>query len=180
MNYTPPVFQPLQYIPAGQRETILNSPVHYLSAVAHGRLDTGGNHWCFYLAIGGTRSVQLDMTPSYTVPSTSIRGGSKGILVISALNCLVSDATTKQVRLDVRSGLKVADFVNLLEGQKRHHYEFNDQGQGCRYWVDDQMTLFQRSGLVTNPAQVVEAKASILTQYPDQAQYPLVPSAYYD
>ncbi|KAL4920909.1 hypothetical protein BDW62DRAFT_175539 [Aspergillus aurantiobrunneus] len=70
------------------------------------------------------------MTPSYTVPSSVIQGGSKGILVISHLNEPFPACATKTVRLAVRNGLKVADFVDIFEREKRHLYELNDCGQG--------------------------------------------------
>lgn len=179
MNYVAPAFQPIQFIPTSQKDTILNSHVTHVTAVAHERLETGGNHWCFYLAIDGPNSVKLDMVPSYTVSSTNTRGGSKGILILSSLDNEISTFATKEVKLDVRNDLKVAHFVSLLEGNKRHQYEFNDQGQGCRFWTDDQVLLFQRSGYVTDPAQVAETRAAIRTQYPDQTQYPLGVGEYY-
>ncbi|KAL4929003.1 uncharacterized protein BDV17DRAFT_291008 [Aspergillus undulatus] len=156
MNFTLPPFKSIRYVRADQKQLILHSPVLYATAVAHSKLEGGGNHWCFYLVIDEETSVRLDMTPSHSVGSTSIVGGFKVIL-----------------------GLTVAHFIRLLEGNKRHQYEFTSQGKGCRYWTDDQLSLFQMAGLATNPAQMAEAKAAILTQYPDQVQYPLVVGGYY-
>ncbi|KAL4901509.1 hypothetical protein BDW74DRAFT_181799 [Aspergillus multicolor] len=120
------------------------------------------NHWTFYLNVVSAECnfIQLDMTPSYTVPSTIIQGGSKGILVISQLPYKFSPDSTKI-------------------SEKRHLYEFNGMGQGCWFWVDDQITLFAEKGLFTNQNRVEEAKASIRTQYPDEKQYPLVVGSYY-
>ncbi|RDW72411.1 uncharacterized protein DSM5745_07583 [Aspergillus mulundensis] len=179
MNFTAPIFQPIQFVPASKKPEILELPVLHISAVAHARLESGGNHWTFYMTVSSTESIQVDMTPSYTVPSTITSGGSKGNLVVSQLTYKFSPDSTKIVRLDVRDGLTVKHFVELLESEKRHLFEFNELGQGCRFWVDDQLTLFSEKGLLTNQNQVEEARASILTQYPDEKQYPLVVGSYY-
>ncbi|GES58985.1 uncharacterized protein DSM5745_07583 [Aspergillus terreus] len=119
------------------------------------------------------------MTPSYTVPSTSIAGGSKGNLVVSLLDYTVSPSAQKVVRLDVLTGRTVRDYVSLLVEHGRDKYEFNDQGQGCRYWVDQQIDLFYQHGFLVSRAQIEEARAAILTQWPDRMQYPLVQGGYY-
>ncbi|KAL4958843.1 uncharacterized protein BDV14DRAFT_185843 [Aspergillus stella-maris] len=179
MNYAPRPFKPIQYVPANQQETILNSPVLYTSAAAHAPLETGGNHWSIYLTTSPTSSVQLDMTPSYTYPSTKLAGGSKGNLVISALPYLLPSFATRDVRLDVSPGLTVGDFVDVLEKEGRHRYEFSELGEGCRFWVTEQLGLLLGKGLLLDFEQVDEAREAILVQWPGKEKYPLVVGGYY-
>ncbi|KAJ5609596.1 hypothetical protein N7528_010163 [Penicillium herquei] len=180
MKSSAPIFQPLHFIPASQQNEILDKKIQGMFAVAHERLVQGGNHWCFYFQVGTNNSVNLDMTPSYMVPSTSIPGGSKGNMVLSDLTYVISPATEKAIRLDVAPGKTVRDFVDLLLQHDRHKYEFNDQGQGCRYWCYHQLDLLYQTGLLINLLQVEEAKAAILLQWPDQQQYPLVQGGFYE
>lgn len=119
------------------------------------------------------------MTPSYTVPSDIQSDGSKGIVIVSDLPYAIPDVATKVVRLDVRPGTKVSDFIDLIMEKKRNLYEFNSEGQGCRFWVDDQLTLFHDTGLLIDGAQIDEARRAIGTQYPGELQYPLVIGSYY-
>ncbi|KAG2415481.1 hypothetical protein HFD88_006672 [Aspergillus terreus] len=104
MNLRPPSFKPLRFVPASKKDEILDKDVFWVDAVAHERLPQGGNHWCFYLRVSATHLIHLDMTPSYTVPSTSIAGGSKGNLVVSLLDYTISPSAQKVVRLDVLTG----------------------------------------------------------------------------
>ena len=94
-------FQALRFIPASQQNEIMNKPVRWANAVCHERLPQGGNHWCFYLRVGESTSVHLDITPSYIVPSTTIAGGSKANMVVSLVGYAVSPAAQKVVRLDI-------------------------------------------------------------------------------
>lgn len=143
MNIPQPSFQPLKFIPADKREEMLNFPVLWVDAVAHHPLPKGGNHWCFYFRIPEGRSVRVDITPSHSVPSVTKPGGSKANMVISYLLYPISRSASKVVQLDVRAGATVREFVNLIVNQKRHQYEFNSEGQGCRYWTDNQIDLFR-------------------------------------
>ncbi|KAK2750679.1 hypothetical protein FQN57_002752 [Myotisia sp. PD_48] len=181
MNYQPPPFVPLRFLPAANPEEILNLPISGINVVAHSPLPTNGNHWCLYLTINSKESVRVDMTPSYSVPSTVMPGGSKGNMIVSKLDDddEFSISATKKVWLDVKDGLKVRDIVELLTGQNRHQYEFNDLGQGCRYWVTDQLRLLKSAQLVTDASQVREASLAILVEHPSGTQYPLAVGAYY-
>ncbi|KAL4795248.1 hypothetical protein BDV19DRAFT_398926 [Aspergillus venezuelensis] len=181
MNYTPRPFKPIQYVPSSQEASILNSPVLYASAVAHAPLETGGNHWSIYLTTSATTAIQLDMTPTYTYPSTGAKvpGGSKGNLVINALPYLLPGFATRDVRLDVRPGLTVRNFIKVLEDEGRHLYEFNSLGQGCRFWVTEQLGLLLGKGLLLDFEQVDEAREAILVQWPGGGRYGLVVGVYY-
>ncbi|KAL4878887.1 hypothetical protein BJY04DRAFT_220718 [Aspergillus karnatakaensis] len=181
MNIPRPQFQALGFIPVGEREKTMSYSVESVLAVAHEELSGGGNHWCFYLQIpGGQHSVHIDITPSYTVPSTTLSGGSKAYMLVSHLEYQYLQSATKVVQLDVRAGLAVRDFVDLPVENGRHQYEFNSEGQGCRYWTDEQIDLFFFSrGFFVTRAQVTEAKNAILTQHPSGLQYPLVVGAYW-
>jgi hypothetical protein len=193
MNIRTPPFQPLQFIPASDKEYILNLPVQSLNAVAHEVLPGGGNHWCLHLLASSAGSdqavVKIDMTPSYSVPSTVMpAGGSKGIMIVSHLSTGTYPGITKVVHLDVSRGreLRVCDFVDLLVCEKRHCYEFNAEGQGCRYWVEQQIELFRERGLLApllgdgdEAERVNEAKDAISMEWPGERSYPLAVGAYY-
>jgi hypothetical protein len=195
MNTQTPSFQPLRFIPASEKEYILNLPVHSIKAVAHERLPRGGNHWCLHLrpTAGPDQAViKIDMTPSYSVPSTVMpAGGSKGIMIISHLSTGIYPGITKAVHLNVGRDaggreLRVYDFVDLLVGEKRHCYEFNAEGQGCRFWVEHQIGLFRERGLLSalpgntyEMEQVNEAKEAISMEWPGERSYPLAVGAYY-
>ncbi|KAH8429177.1 uncharacterized protein LDX57_006846 [Aspergillus melleus] len=111
----------------------MDQVVRWVDAVGHDRLPKGGNHWCLYLRVGESRSVRVDITPSYVVPSISIPGGSKANMIVSLLDYGVSRSAQKVVKLDVPRGKTVREFVDLLIQHGRHKYEFNAQSQGYRY-----------------------------------------------
>ncbi|KAB8207189.1 hypothetical protein BDV34DRAFT_223753 [Aspergillus parasiticus] len=119
------------------------------------------------------------MTPSYIVPATVDPGGSKGILIVSHVDDTRLGMATKIVRLDVRGGLKVRDFTNTIVREKRHLYEFDEPGQGCRFWVHHQIGLFWDKGLVVDGGQVEEARRALLVMYPEMVEYRLVVGGYY-
>ncbi|PWY75727.1 hypothetical protein BO83DRAFT_463407 [Aspergillus eucalypticola CBS 122712] len=181
MNYQRPPFEPLQYVPARDRETMLDLPIRGVDVVAHDPLENGGNHWCFYLNVTDTTSVQIDMTPSYNIPGVTNPKGSKGFLIISYLEHAVPISTTAQkvVRIEARPGCEARDFINLILSQKRHQYEFNFAGEGCRFWTTQQIDLFERSGFLINPSQVGAARDATLTKWPTEVGYPLVVGTYY-
>ncbi|KAE8343834.1 hypothetical protein BDV24DRAFT_161137 [Aspergillus arachidicola] len=151
MNTQQPPFTPVQYIPAKEKESVLNLPITSLTAIAHEPLPQGGNHWSIYLSISERDYVRLDMTPSYIVPATVNPGGSKGILIVSHVDDARLGMATKVVRLDVRGGLK-----------------------GCRFWVYHQIGLFWDEGLVVDGGQVEEVRRAILVMYPEMVEYRLV------
>ncbi|KAE8372480.1 hypothetical protein BDV26DRAFT_301846 [Aspergillus bertholletiae] len=179
MNIQQPTFTPIQYPPAREKESILNLPIASLVAVAHESLPQGGNHWSIYLIATETDYIRLDMTSSYIVPATVSPRGSKGILIVSHVDSSRLCTATKVARLDVRSGLYVSDFVDLLVRKKRHLYEFNEAGQGCRFGVHDQIDHFWDEGLVVDGRQVEQARSAILVMYPGLLAYGLVVGEYY-
>lgn len=120
------------------------------------------------------------MTPSYTVASKVQLNRSKGIVVVSHLPYTIPDVATKVVRLDVWPGTKVSDFIDLIVDRKRHQYEVNSEGQRCRFWTDDQISLLSDAAdYLANESQIDEARRAIRTQYPDGYQCPLVVGSYY-
>ncbi|KAK1149813.1 hypothetical protein N8T08_003364 [Aspergillus melleus] len=179
LNLQRPAFQPLLFVPAAQQNEMMGQVVRWVDAACHERLPQGGNHWSLYLIIGENFSVRIDITPSYVVPSASIPGGSKANMIVSLLEDAFSRPTEKVVKLDVPDDSTVRELVNLLIQHGRHKYEFNGQGQGCRYWTDHQIDLFYQHGLLVDCAQIEAAKEAILTQWPDQMRYPLVQGGYY-
>ncbi|KAJ5803801.1 uncharacterized protein N7518_000104 [Penicillium psychrosexuale] len=115
-----PSFQPVRFIPSAEKEDMLNSTVLFLYAVGHQPLSEGGNHWCLYLGVGDGRSVCIDATPSYNVPAIKMPGGLKAFMLISLLSYIYSELAEKAVKIQVRTGTKVKDFIDLLLQHNRH------------------------------------------------------------
>ncbi|PYI11239.1 hypothetical protein BO78DRAFT_466391 [Aspergillus sclerotiicarbonarius CBS 121057] len=163
---TNPPFNPLQFIPPSTKQTTLSQPISHLLITAHEPLPRGGNHCTIYIPTTPSTStpssnttpissIQLDMTPSYTTPATTkptnpAGAGSKGILILSALPYTLPPRATKSFRIDIRPGYKIADLVDLLVSEGRHKYEFNAEGEGCRFWVDGVVELFEEKGWVVD------------------------------
>jgi hypothetical protein len=179
MNYTPPAFQPICYVPGNKEAEIRSCQVQEISAVAHDLLDGGANHWCFYLQISGTHTVCLGMAPTHTVPSTILPNGSKGNMIISMLPDRSLISASKTVQLDVCAGLTVGRVVDHLIQSAHSKYEFNSEGRGCRMWMTDQIALFERQGNITNSTQAEEARNAILMEYPSMRPFPIDVGAYY-
>ncbi|PGG95364.1 hypothetical protein GX51_08268 [Blastomyces parvus] len=133
MNIQTPVFQPLRFIPATEKEAILATPILKLLMVTHNKLTGGGNHWCFYLQVSPDCSVHIDITPSYSIPSIVTPGGSKAIIIVSNLTYLCSSHATKTLYINVHPGSKVHDFVHPLVNAKRYQYKFNSKSCDCKY-----------------------------------------------
>lgn len=170
-------FKTTHFIPSKHQPQILSSPITRILAVAHEQqADT--NHWCFYLQTSPESSICLDCQPSYSVPSTTIQGGSKANLILSELLYLLPPDVQAHFALDVVPGLTVAGvYEKLVDG--RHKYEFDSKGVGCRFWVTEQMDLLLRLGVVTDEKHVSAAKEGILLLWPDQTPNPLDQGAYY-
>ncbi|KAJ5179809.1 hypothetical protein N7492_003019 [Penicillium capsulatum] len=128
MSLRSPPFQPVQFIPSALKETILSRTVSLLYAVAHETLSEGGNHWCLYLQVGPDESVCIDITPSYNIPGPKIPGESKAYMIMSLVPYLYLPSAQKAVGLQVRTGIQVQDFVDLLIQENRHRYEFDANG----------------------------------------------------
>lgn len=166
-------FQPLHFLPADQKGEILDLPVTLLNAVAHTSLLQGGNHWCFYLSVPDTNTINttttnnrsssssnnkehsicIDITPSHTIPSITKPNGSKANMIISYLPYPISpvmhpNSLCKVVPLKTRTKPHVRAFVDPLLAHNRHQYEFNELGQRCRFWVRHQIELFGGCGLL--------------------------------
>lgn len=171
-------FQPLNFIPKHRQAQILESPVQSLIAVPHSK-KANTNHWCLYLLTSDRSSVRIDCQPSYSVPSTILRGGSKAYVIISELSYTVSKDAQAQFLLGVAPGLKVRHFYDLLIENGRHKYEFDSNGVGCRFWTTDQINLLHQHRLITDMAQVTVAKNGILKLWPDQTLLELDRGAYY-
>ncbi|KAJ5353812.1 hypothetical protein N7541_006376 [Penicillium brevicompactum] len=172
-------FEPVHFVPAIRRPQILKLPVQRILAVAHEKIEGPTNHWCIYLSTSDDTSIRVDCQPSHSVPSTVIRGGSKANLVISELSSATSpDAQTRFV-IDVVPGVSVEKIMDVIADSGKHKYEFDEQGVGCRYWTTDLIDLIHEQGITTNASQILDAKAGILTLWPDETPLPLDQGAYY-
>ncbi|OBT88816.1 hypothetical protein VE02_03118 [Pseudogymnoascus sp. 03VT05] len=179
MNYTPPAFQSIYFVPAYEEFEIRSRHIQAIHVVAHETLPNGGNHWCFYLKLSEAASICIDMPPTYSVPSTALQNCSKGNIIISDLSCIYPSSATKTIRLSVWANLTVGRVVDLLIQSGRDKYEFDSEGRGCRMWTTDQVNLLEKHRIITNSAQTAEARNAILTQYPSETPYPLAEGTYY-
>ncbi|KAL2802189.1 hypothetical protein BJX63DRAFT_426256 [Aspergillus granulosus] len=171
-------FQPIHFIPRHRQAEMLELQVESIIVAPHSQ-KSRTNHWCFYLSTSKWSSVRIDCQPSYSVPSSVLRGGSKANIVISELPCLVSHDAQAQFKLDIPANLKVKSIHDLLVQNGRHKYEFDSNGVGCRFWTMDQLDLLHQNLLITNEAQLVAAKEAILKLWPDQTPLRLDQGSYY-
>lgn len=175
-------FEPVIFIPASSKPTAMKKSVTQIWTVGH-ILDPDeqlGNHWTFYLEISGEKeSVQPDMSPSHTKPSTTIKGGSKGILIISSLDRQTSPAARCILKMQVRQNLLVEHVVDTLIEDGAHRFEFNREGTGCRAWVSQQLDLLLSKGVVTVKEEVEKVKEALVIQAPKGYHYPLTYGGYY-
>jgi hypothetical protein len=138
--------QTVQYIPPSRKDTIRQKQVSMIRAVGHERIPWNTrftNHWCLYLETSPNTSVRLDMTPTYTYPSTVVTGGSKGTLIVSELNYVVSQHAKKIILIQPTQGLRVSHIVDALMLAGHDRYEFDSNGVGCRMWTSNALTLLQ-------------------------------------
>lgn len=179
-----PPFKPIVFVPSKSEENIRSFPVHRILAVAHPPIaeGPGGNHWCLYLSAGPMRTVRIDPNPS-GIPGPTILGGSKANVVISELHeDRPSDAQHVDT-LSVAPGLVVGQFIDAITNAGRHKYEFDETGRGCRMWTRDQVDLFLRLGLTTDPAEAQKVREDVSVEFaeskPTGVHLPLNRGAYY-
>ncbi|KAN0095903.1 hypothetical protein V8E51_016614 [Hyaloscypha variabilis] len=177
MNYTPPVFEPVVYIPADWRDYMRNLPAQAIHAVGHDPIPGGANHWCFYLQTDQQASVRVDMIPSYSQPSTVLAGGSKGNMVISYLQSPYSDSATWVETMALCENLTVGFLLDYIVASNSHRFEFDGSGQGCRTWISDQIELLSNAQYITSPVTTV--LDAIHLAYPSRNPVALTPGAYY-
>lgn len=190
----------IKFIPASKRDIILSTRIVSIEVVAHERLPNGGNHWAFYLHSTPTpttttnnndnnnnfHTTQLDVSPSYSIPSSNptLPGGSKAFLILSSYDHPHSTghSATKKVQLTVRQQppVTISEVVDLLTVRNRRHcYEFDNLGRGCRFWIRDQIPLLLEAGVIVDGVQAEEALAAILLEFPGKEEFPMAVGEYY-
>lgn len=118
------------------------------------------------------------MTPSYTVPGTVLTTGSKGNMVVSELNYVVSTHAIKVIEIRPLQGLRVHHVIDALTHAGRNKYEFDKDGVGCRKWVNDTLILLHSKNY-GNLEQIQEARAALHKLWPDGTPLELGSGAYY-
>ncbi|EEP78420.1 predicted protein [Uncinocarpus reesii 1704] len=171
-------FNPVHFVPASEKASMLALPVRSILAVGH-RQKADTNHWCLYLSTPQNTSVRIDCQPSYSVPSTVLPGGSKANVVISRLNCPVSMEAEKSFDLAVKPNLTAADVYNTIIEHNRHKYEFDSEGVGCRCWTSGQLDFLLQQQILTNASEVAAVKEGILKLWPAGTPLALDQGAYY-
>lgn len=172
-------FSPVKYVPSSNKDEIRALKVLSIFAVGHLPSAKEENHWCLYLQYANKMSVRLDITPSYSEPSTAIEGGSKAFMVISKLPYLYSNNHAKVDQMSVKDNVTVGQIVDFLIAHGRHKYEFNSGGSGCRTWTHNQISLLQENNYITDAQESETAKTDILFKYPSGVESPMIPGAYY-
>jgi hypothetical protein len=171
-------FQAVHFVPKNRQDQILALPVKQILAVPHTQ-NAGTNHWCLYRLVSREKSVQIDCQPSYSAPSTVLRGGSKANLIVSELTHKVPDDAQAEFIINVTPRLSVSRIYDLLIENGRHKYEFDADGVGCRYWTTDQLNLLHQAQFATNVSQIIAAKSGIQKLWPEQTPLALDQGAYY-
>ncbi len=136
-------FEPVRYIPAGNRHQIRAFAVLSLLVVAYSKLKKGGNHWCFYLPVSNSRPIRIDPNPT-GLTGTVLPGGTKANVVVSELSYYVSNQAEHVETVSGQGGLTVRDFIDAITNEGHHKYEFDKNGIGYRNSVTDQINLFWR------------------------------------
>ncbi|EAS31004.3 uncharacterized protein CIMG_06483 [Coccidioides immitis RS] len=188
----------IKYIPPSAKSSLLARKIASIEVVAHEKLPNGGNHWAFYLhTIPSTTTfseshsendhqiIQFDVSPSHSIPSTVLSGGSKAFLILSTSPHSLSNSGTFTKRLPLTVRQKpvlptVQELVHLLTvKQHRHKYEFDDQGRGCRFWVRDQIPYLLDEGIIIDEEQAESAREAVLLEFPGGKEFPVTIGRYY-
>lgn len=94
LNSSMATFQPVH------QHEILALTVRQIIAVLHSQ-NAGSNHWCLYLLVSPRESIQIDCQPSYSAPSSILKGGSKANFIISELMRKVPNDAQAEIIIDV-------------------------------------------------------------------------------
>ncbi|KAI1935578.1 hypothetical protein LOZ66_005118 [Ophidiomyces ophidiicola] len=151
-------FNPVHFIPASKKDNILALPVQSISVAGHEQ-NAGTNHWCLFARVSPTIAFRIGCQPSYSVPSTILLGGSKSNIILSWLNSVESP--------------------DIIKTARRHKYEFDSNGVGCRYWVTGQLDLLQQQQILVSPQEVAMAKETLQKLWPEATPLALDQGAYY-
>ncbi|KAL3459363.1 hypothetical protein BJX64DRAFT_205811 [Aspergillus heterothallicus] len=172
--------QPVHFVPKSRQSHILSQRVTHIIAAPHHQ-EAGTNHWCFYLAITPTTSIQLDCQPSHSIPSTVLSGGSQAYIIISELDYSVAPDVQGKYIVDLAPDrtITVEDILNCLVQNGRYRYEFDSRGVGCRFWVTEQVELFYANGIARDRVQVETVQAAVKKLWPEGSPLELNQGAYY-
>lgn len=113
------------------------------------------------MAISEGESIRLDLSPTYT---------GAACLIIRKLDYSISLNVVKACDLSVRGGLTAKDIVDLLQSVHYDRYRFSDGGQGCRFWVDSVLMLFQDHQITTVENEVQDAREALQSVWGAEGQ----------
>jgi hypothetical protein len=183
MNWTPPVFKPIVYIPSTKEKYILSKRVQTFQICAvmkeHDHVRGDVQHWLISLKTGDCESVTIDMQPTHNQPSTVLVGGSKGVLVVSLLSKSVEANVVHNIQITpLETGIMVENVMETLKQSDREKYEFNSQGTGCRNWICGTTTLLTDRRYIDAEA-AKRAQADVSRLWPDNIASPMDTGAYY-
>ena len=88
------------------------------------------NHWSIYLLSPDGGSVRFNMEWS---PNNAQEN--KGKFTITKHAYADSNSAVRFFDYDVRSNVKVQDFLQILGHKKRQNYKMTSTGVGCRFWM---------------------------------------------
>jgi hypothetical protein len=156
----------VDYMPPELSNELGNLQAAKISVAAHLPINatneskTKTNHWCFYVEVGKAKSVRINMTVNVLAQSGSFdKAGFLGTLNVQNLPYLFSDTVTKSVTLDTLNAeaATVLDLVAAIQEVGYEKYDFESNGNGCRFWVIKVLELFKEKGFVGDITEAVEA-----------------------
>lgn len=183
MNYTPPIFKPIVYVPSSQQEFMLARTIQTIQVCAltkeYDEIRKDVQHWIISLKTAEAESVTIDMQPSHSQPSTELVNGSKGIIVVSLLASSIAPNVVHSIHITPsQAGITVGNLIEKLKQSGREKYEFSSKGTGCRKWVCETMEMLDDLGYITNVA-ATSSKSDVGLMWPDNSASPIDKGAYY-
>ncbi|KAI9808785.1 MAG: hypothetical protein M1825_003938 [Sarcosagium campestre] len=104
------------------------------------------NHWNFFFQISGTQSLFVDPKPAVMT--------NKLQLEITLKDNHMTSHGLLHVTLTPVEGLTIKDVLELITTNRLDRYEFDSDGNGCRYWALQFVAHLNRAEKLENPQEV--------------------------
>jgi hypothetical protein len=111
----------------------------------------------------------LECKPNPSRPSIILESGHKAIICYSKKSTLIPhDDAERCYYLTVQPGYTVGDLHRSIVANGQHKYELHDgpNSNDDRWWVADQIDLFNSSHLFTNESQLAELRRGMCRRWP--------------
>lgn len=114
------------------------------------------NHWMFYLQTSSNASVRLNMEDAFK-KGIRDKSGHEGILKAGTQKYHLSSDVVKHIEVGLtRSNITVKEILSVIQEKGYQNYDFNSNGEGCRYWVKKVLELFKEKTLVSNISLAIQ------------------------